>query len=168
MGKSSKEHTFLYLPILYGDTNEDMNKSFFTVIFQDGKIDLYYEIKILGNLEDYSSETAIYSNGILLKEETLQFTEEDFIMETQQDSVSENSISSFLLKPQVAEAGWWSNFNDCLASKGIAAWAITSLSVICGFACIGTAGAGCVPCLLGAGLLTEGVIAYCIGMAGMK
>ncbi|TWT27730.1 hypothetical protein [Planomicrobium sp. CPCC 101110] len=81
-------------------------------------------------------------------------------------STISNSMLS-LLQPQTAEAGWWSNFNDCLSSQGIAGWAITSLSVICGFACIGSAGAGCVPCLLGAGLLTEGVIAYCIGMAGM-
>lgn len=33
-----------------------------------------------------------------------------------------------------------------------AAGAITALSVACGLACIGTAGVGCIPCLLGAGL----------------
>lgn len=52
-------------------------------------------------------------------------------------------------------------FNDCLSSQGIAGWAITSLSIACGFACATTAGAGCIPCLLAAGLATEGVVSYC-------
>lgn len=167
-GKVSEDHALIYLPILYENANKNLNKSFFTVGFKNGKVDFYYEVKLLGNEHDYSSETAMYSNGILVNEQTLQFTEEDFIMESQQDSSAQTNSPFSLLEPQVAKAGWWGNFNDCLASKGIAAWAITSLSIVCGFACIGTVGAGCVPCLLGAGLLTEGVIAYCIGMAGAK
>lgn len=163
-GKTSADHNLIYLPILYKHTDTDMNKSFFAVGFKNKKIDFYYEIKIIGDSENTSSEVAIYSNGNLLNEQTLQFTEDDFIVESQEQFAT-NGSSFSLLQPQKVEASWWSKFNDCLASKGIASWAITSLSVICGFACIGTAGAGCVPCLLGAGLLTEGVIAYCAGKA---
>lgn len=31
--------------------------------------------------------------------------------------------------------GWFSRFNDCLASQGVAAWVITSISIDCRFTC---------------------------------
>lgn len=139
-----------------------MNKSYFAVIFdKNGALDYYSETKIVGNDIEYTADVAVYSNGILLNEEHLQLEQKDFEVVAPKDVSKENHFFSFL-KPQTASAGFWSDFNDCLASQGIAGWAITALSVACGFACIGTAGAGCVPCLLGAGLLTEGVVAYCV------
>ncbi|TWT03615.1 hypothetical protein [Planomicrobium sp. CPCC 101079] len=167
-GKMSEDHSLIYLPINYKNVENEMNKSFFTAGFKEGKLEFYYEVKIVGDNKKYTSEIELVSNGKLLNKQKLQLSKEDFNTEPQKKEVSTKSNSMLsLLQPQTAEAGWWSNFNDCLSSQGIAGWAITSLSVICGFACIGSAGAGCVPCLLGAGLLTEGVIAYCIGMAGM-
>lgn len=55
----------------------------------------------------------------------------------------------------------WNGFNDCLASAGIAAWAITGLSVVCGAACIATAGSGCILCIAAAGGLTSGKALEC-------
>lgn len=39
----------------------------------------------------------------------------------------------------VPRAGWsWSKFNACLANMGVAAWAVTAISITCGFACPST------------------------------
>jgi hypothetical protein len=69
------------------------------------------------------------------------------------------SLSSTTVLPQ----GYWSCLNDCLASQGIAAWAITTLSILCGVACAATAGAGCLVCLLAADITAGSVVGYCSG-----
>lgn len=55
----------------------------------------------------------------------------------------------------------WNGFNDCLASAGIAAWAINGLSIACGAACLATAGAGCILCIAAAAGLTSGKALEC-------
>ncbi|MFJ5763710.1 hypothetical protein ACIP9C_00015 [Lysinibacillus sp. NPDC093210] len=158
--KTSDEHNVVYLPIEYENVKSELNKSFFSIIFdKTGNLEYYVETKIVGNDVNYTAEVEVYNNGILAKKEYLQFDKEDFDSTLTEESISQNNI--IFINPIKVSAGFWSEFNDCLASKGIAAWAITALSVACGLACIGTAGAGCIPCLLGAGLATEGVVAYC-------
>ena len=159
--KTSDEKNVVYLPIEYENVNRELNKSFLSIIFdKTGNLEYYVETKIVGNDVNYSAEVEVYNNGILAKKEYLQFDKEDFDSTLlTEESISQNK--TLFIKPIKVSAGFWSEFNDCLASKGIAAWAITALSVACGLACIGTAGAGCIPCLLGAGLATEGVVAYC-------
>lgn len=58
-------------------------------------------------------------------------------------------------------AGFWGCFNNCLASQGIAAWAITALSVACGVVCVGTVGVGCLACLAGGGAVTTYTVTWC-------
>lgn len=133
-----------------------MNKSYFTVIFdKNGNLEYYAEIKIVVDDVNYTSEVEVYNNGDLAKKEHLELEKEDFDLPSSNEEVATNGLASFF-QPLKASAGFWSEFNDCLASKGIAGWAITSLSVVCGLACAATAGTGCIPCLLGAGLATEG------------
>jgi len=159
--KTSDEYNVVYLPIEYENVSSELNKSFLSIIFnKTGNLEYYVETKIVGNDINYSAEVEVYNNGLLVKKEHLKFEKDDF----EPILITEESISqdpTLFIKPIKVSAGFWSEFNDCLASKGIAAWAITALSIACGLACIGTAGAGCIPCLLGAGLATEGVVAYC-------
>lgn len=59
----------------------------------------------------------------------------------------------------------WSKFNSCLASKGVAAWAITAISVACGAACAATAGAGCIVCAVAAAGISGTTIGTCAAAA---
>ena len=61
-----------------------------------------------------------------------------------------------------AKPMFWSCMNNCLASQGVAAWAVTLLGTICAAACIGTAGLGCIFCLAGIDFIGGAVIGYCL------
>jgi hypothetical protein len=74
-----------------------------------------------------------------------------------------------LLSPRPAyAAGWWSCFNNCLASQGVPSWVITGISIACGLICIGTAGTACVWCILtaaaGWGAIGLTCAEYCWGL----
>lgn len=56
----------------------------------------------------------------------------------------------------------WGKLNDCLSSAGIPSWVIAALSAGCGVACGATAGAGCVACMVGLGLVGGATIGYCL------
>ncbi|QCR44767.1 hypothetical protein C1N91_15720 [Curtobacterium sp. SGAir0471] len=60
---------------------------------------------------------------------------------------------------------WWSRFSSCLNSAGVAAWAITALTIACSAACLVTAGVGCIACITAAGAATSGTISFCAGKA---
>jgi len=62
---------------------------------------------------------------------------------------------------------WWGNLNKCLNNQGIAAWAAALLAAACGAACVVTAGAGCIACLVVLTGGTSGVIGSCIAQANM-
>jgi hypothetical protein len=62
-------------------------------------------------------------------------------------------------------SSWWSRFSSCLNSAGVAAWAITALSIACSAACVVTAGVGCIACLTAASAVTSGTISFCAGKA---
>lgn len=159
--KTSDENDVVYLPIEYRNVKEELNKSYFTIVFdKNGNLEYYAETTIIGDDINYAAEVEVYNNGDLAIKEHLKLEKEDFDLTSSNEEIATKGLTSFF-QPMKASAGFWSEFNDCLASKGIAGWVITALSIACGFACIGTVGAGCIPCLLGAGLATEGVVAYC-------
>lgn len=60
---------------------------------------------------------------------------------------------------------WWSRFSSCLNSAGVAAWAITALTIACSAGCLVTAGLGCIACITAAGAATSGTISFCAGKA---
>jgi hypothetical protein len=153
----------VYLPIKYKNIKKELNVSYFVIVFDENGNQAYYnETKIIGDDVNYTAEVEVYNDGNLAKKEHLELEKEDFTTASDNEKVANgNSLSSFF-KPIKASAGFWSDFNKCLADKGIAAWAITAMSIGCGLACAGTLGAGCVPCLLGLGLITEGVVSYCV------
>ncbi|MEM1206729.1 MAG: hypothetical protein AAGN66_26070 [Acidobacteriota bacterium] len=53
--------------------------------------------------------------------------------------------------------------NDCLAGLGVANWIIALIAAVCGIACLGTLGAGCVACIFGLGVGLGAELGYCSG-----
>ncbi|WP_329449334.1 hypothetical protein OG906_42915 (plasmid) [Streptomyces sp. NBC_01426] len=69
-------------------------------------------------------------------------------------------------QPQLSASGFsWSKLNNCLASAGISSWTLALIGTACAAACVGTAGAACVPCITAAGGLGAGTVWFCIGKA---
>ncbi|MFZ3492059.1 hypothetical protein ACODT5_02260 [Streptomyces sp. 5.8] len=69
-------------------------------------------------------------------------------------------------QPQLSTFGFsWSKLNNCLASAGISSWTLALIATACAGACVGTAGAACVPCITAAGGLGAGTVWFCIGKA---
>lgn len=55
----------------------------------------------------------------------------------------------------------WNEFTACLNGAGVASWVITAITIACSAICVGSAGTGCVPCLVAAGGITGGVFYSC-------
>jgi hypothetical protein len=70
-----------------------------------------------------------------------------------------HEYSNTMLTPK----GFWSCFNNCLASQGIAAWAVTTISILCAVSCAATFGVGCAVCLGGITVVSGSVVGYCSG-----
>lgn len=159
-GKSIDNQEILYIPIEIENVRADMNFSHLAVTFKDGEYDSYMELSIVGNDVNYTSEIIVYQNGALIGQEVAELTADHFNQNVNQ--------SGELLGENVAQANgftdWFSRFNDCLASQGIAGWIVTSISIACGFSC-GSPVPACTACLVGAALVTEGVVVWCIGIA---
>ncbi|MFJ8210055.1 hypothetical protein [Streptomyces sp. NPDC096033] len=69
-------------------------------------------------------------------------------------------------QPQLSTFGFsWSKLNNCLASAGVSSWTLALIGTACAAACVGTAGAACVPCITAAGGLGAGTVWFCIGKA---
>ena len=59
----------------------------------------------------------------------------------------------------------WNEFTACLNGAGVAAWVVTAITVACSAICVGTAGAGCIPCITAAAGVTGGVFYSCAAQA---
>lgn len=59
----------------------------------------------------------------------------------------------------------WDEFTSCLNNAGVASWVITAITIACSAICLGTAGAGCVPCITAAAGVTGGVFYSCAAQA---
>lgn len=155
-GKSIDNQEILYIPVEIDSVREDMNFSHLAVTFKDGEYDSYMELSIVGNDVDYTSEIIVYQNGELIGQEVAELTADHF------------NQSGELLGENVAQANgftdWFSRFNYCLASQGVAGWIVISISIACGFSC-GSPVPVCTACLVGAALVTEGIVVWCIGIA---
>lgn len=94
-------------------------------------------------------------------------TEKD--QKTNQDNVtsvikfSENGEKEDITLSVIGAKSFWSCFNSCLSSQGIASWAVAAIGIACAAICAGTAGVGCIPCIHAAGILADATIAYCVG-----
>jgi hypothetical protein len=51
----------------------------------------------------------------------------------------------------------------CLSSAGISQFVITTITLLCTAACLGSGGALCVPCIVAAGAISNGLASYCAG-----
>lgn len=68
-------------------------------------------------------------------------------------------------KPGTSQTVGWNEFTSCLNNAGVAAWVVTAITIACSAICIGTAGAGCVPCIAAAAGVTGGVFYSCAARA---
>lgn len=156
-GKRYQNIDIIYIPIIIDGVAESLNYSFFSLSIQNGELADYNEIVILGDDKNYTTDITVYKNGLLLGNKKEQLTKEHFEVNMSLNE-DDSKVSTMGIK------NWFSKFSDCLASKGIASWAVTSISIACGFSC-GTFTPACTACLVGAGLITEGVVTWCIGIA---
>ncbi|PYH22640.1 hypothetical protein US8_02729 [Bacillus altitudinis] len=155
--KENDKHKIVYIPSKDNDLDKELNYTMFSIVLdKKGNIVNYIEMIINGNDVDYTSNISVYSNGKLVKDEKLQLTKEDFMKNS-----SDKSVSLFGEKKANA-ASFWSKFSKCLDRMGVASWVITSISVICSGVCVVTLGTACITCVVGAGLVTEGVMVKCV------
>ncbi|MCL1701705.1 hypothetical protein [Lysinibacillus sp. Bpr_S20] len=161
--KQNGENNVLYMPIEYKNIASMLNISALTVIFDNkGELVNYDERKIVADDKNYTSQIEIYTDGVLTKSENVQLTKEDFMITPEKEKNSD-SILSFL-KPDTAEAASWaSKFFNCLDDQGVPSWVYKTLTVVCGIAC--ATAVLCVPCAVGAALVFEADIMYCVGKA---
>lgn len=69
-------------------------------------------------------------------------------------------------KPQISALGFsWGKLNSCLSGAGISSWALALIGTACAAACVGAAGAACVPRITAAGGVGAGTVWFCIGKA---
>lgn len=116
---------------------------YITIVLADNELNSYQENHFKADSENHTVDSSIWENGKESYSEIIQLDKESF--------EKQGEISTF---------GFWSKFNDCLASMGIAAWAITAASI----ACTGL-GPGAIPCYYGLSFLTGGVIGHCYDKA---
>ncbi|WP_058044354.1 hypothetical protein [Streptomyces roseifaciens] len=127
-----------------------------------------------------ASVNAVYdSAGKLVESLEMQLTHDETkgLAQVWRDGVLSNSrtiTAAELPKdlPAEAKAGGpvmrgfsFKKLNSCLANAGVSSWTLALLGTACGAACVGTAGAACVPCLTAAGGLGAGTVWFCVGKA---
>ncbi|MDR6939315.1 hypothetical protein [Arcanobacterium hippocoleae] len=56
----------------------------------------------------------------------------------------------------------WGNLNNCLSKLGISSWVLAGLGLVCGVACAGTAGLGCIGCVSFAAGFGAGSVKACV------
>lgn len=158
--KKYKSNKYVYIPIKYNNVREDMNYSHLALVLDNkNNISNYIEYRIIGNDKNYTADAAVYTNGILSKQEILQMSKEDF---------KGNSNISLIGEKQADALNWWGRFERCMSNLGVASWVLGVISWSCSAICVATAGSGCVACIVAAGLATEGVAAKCVTEASLK
>ncbi|MFK0197552.1 hypothetical protein [Streptomyces lavendulae] len=102
--------------------------------------------------DDKTGHAQVWRNGALTADKTINAA----------DLPKDLSIK----QPQISTFGFsWSKLNNCLASAGVSSWTLALIGTACAAACVGTAGAACVPCITAAGGLGAGTVWFCIGKA---
>lgn len=124
--------------------NEEYNIEYITIVLSENELISYQENHFVANVENSTVDSIVWENGELSFSDNIQLSEEDF-------QNNNDGIVTF---------GFWSKFNDCLASMGVASWAITAASI----ACAGL-GPGAIPCYYGLSFLTGGIIGHCFDKA---
>ncbi|MFF2154352.1 hypothetical protein ACFVVQ_03480 [Paenibacillus chitinolyticus] len=152
---STENYYFVYFPI-EGSAEKD---SKYYIIFNDKGV-FQSDILLLGLKEkDNFIHAVVHNNDQVVFDALLQ---ENGSVESGFAILSDNTKQEFS-KSTVAPKGWWSCFNNCLASQGVAAWAITVVSTMCGVACAATFGIGCAICFGGITVVSGSVVGYCSG-----
>ena len=148
---------FSYYPIKGDDVEKD---SRYVIVFnKKGKV--VNEYLLLGLKADANqTETIVKRDGVTVVDALIS-SEGNIVSGT---VIHSNGEIQHFDETTVVPQSFWSCLNDCLASQGIAAWAITALGILCAVACVGTAGLGCFGCLLAADIGAGAVVGYCVGI----
>jgi hypothetical protein len=153
--KVSKE-VIVQVPILFAEDTYELA----TVYFSKGKLTSYMENHYSADLDTYKVTVETWMDFEKIQDEVVQLEEKYFIEESEdtKDTLA-NAFNLFGAKTVSANSftDFLKGFNNCLASQGIAAWAITAASI----ACAGLGPAGASACYYGLSFLTGGVVGYC-------
>lgn len=125
------------------------------------------ELKVTNRLTFFFNKNTIDTFEMFIKD----ISNKEILVKTWINGVeSTNQISSvYSQKSIIGETIplWldWGKLNDCLSKKGISSWALAGMSIVCGAACAGTLGAGCVACISFAAGFFAGSTKPCIERA---
>ncbi|UYO06419.1 hypothetical protein [Paenibacillus sp. PSB04] len=154
--KNGETAIFVYYPIIGGESQKD---SQYIMVFDNNGKNLD-NILMLGLKNKNGDIQSFAKSG---GKEVLNAVIKSDGKVISGTSIHSNGEIQDLSKPTMQVFGFWSCLNDCLASQGVAAWAITALGIICAAGCAATAGLGCYVCLAGADIAAGSVVGYCWG-----
>lgn len=81
------------------------------------------------------------------------------------DQVVSDGVTPGAANTDAQPAFNWNTFNQCLLNAGIAQWAIIAIGIACTVLCGGTAGVGCLVCVVAAGGVIGTTAGTCIARA---
>ncbi|MBT2292784.1 hypothetical protein J7E73_27360 [Paenibacillus albidus] len=124
----NSEFYFVYYPI-YGGEN---SSNYIITIVNDGKV---LETQLILGLENKQEQihSIIQINGVTQID--AQVSQNGKIISGYKYLPNGDKID---LAPKVGVQSFWSCMNNCLASQGVAAWAITVLGILCAAGCAAT------------------------------
>ncbi|MFI1736546.1 hypothetical protein [Streptomyces sioyaensis] len=131
-------------------SDQEVGASLNVVYDSSGKLVETLEMQLTH--DDKTGHAQVWRNGVLTADKTLKAAD-----------LPKDLIAK---QPQISAFGFsWSKLNSCLSGAGISSWAVALIGTACAAACVGTAGAACVPCITAAGGVGAGTVWFCIGKA---
>ena len=131
---------------------------------QNNIIHMYSELNGVVCEADITEQGEIVS-GSLIGADGISKDIDSFIKKSSVDK-GPGIISTLFGAKNVFAGDGFACVDNCLASLGVANWMLAAIAVVCAFACVGTAGAGCYPCIAAMGLVLGNELTYCMQSCG--
>lgn len=157
MQNQKNKEVVLQIPLFFSEDKNELATVYFS---SEGELKSYMENHYSANLKSYKVQIETWTDNEKILDNTVQLEAKHFEKEQKkEDEGFLSSLNPFSVKTASANSftDFLRGFNNCLASQGIAAWAITAA----GIACAGLGPAGASACYYGLSFLTGGVVGYC-------